>query len=77
MAGGWRRGRRGYNGVHNKVTSNVFLSIGVIGCFALMFGAVLLWRQQKDRRKAVLMAIAALVLLGNVLIIAWPLTHSG
>jgi hypothetical protein len=59
------------------VTSNVFLSIGVIGCFALMLGSVLLWRQQKDRRKAVLMAIAALVLLGNVLIIAWPVAHGG
>ncbi len=54
------------------MTSSVFLSIGVLACFALMTGAIMLWRQQKDRRKAVLMGVAALVLMGNVLIIAWP-----
>lgn len=50
--------------------SNIFLSIGVIACFALIAGAFMLWTRQRDRRKAALMAIAALVLLGNVLIIA-------
>jgi hypothetical protein len=54
------------------VPKEVFLSIGVIATFALVLGAVAMWRKQGDRKKAGLMLAAAVVLLGNVLIIGWP-----
>ncbi|NIJ20478.1 hypothetical protein FHS95_002170 [Sphingomonas naasensis] len=45
----------------------LMLSIAVIAMFALVWGAVRTWRGG-DRFKGVLMLIAALVLLGNLLI---------
>ncbi len=51
---------------------DIFLTIGVIATFALVLGAVSMWRKQGDRKKAGLMLAAAAVLLGNVLIIGWP-----
>jgi hypothetical protein len=48
------------------------LSLAMLGVFALLFGATVIWRKGTNRQQAVLMAIAALVLLGNVLILAWP-----
>lgn len=48
------------------------LSLAMIGVFALLFGAVTIWRKGANRQEAMLMAIAALVLFGNVLIMVWP-----
>lgn len=48
------------------------LSLAMLGVFALFFGATAIWRKGTNRQQAVLMAIAALVLLGNVLILTWP-----
>lgn len=48
------------------------LSLAMIGVFALLFGAVTIWRKGANRQQAMLMAIAALVLFGNVLIMVWP-----
>jgi hypothetical protein len=50
----------------------LLLSIAMLGVFALLFGAVTIWRKGTNRTQAVLMAVAALVLLGNVLILTWP-----
>jgi hypothetical protein len=50
----------------------LLLSIAMLGVFALLFGAVTIWRKGVNRTQAVLMAVAALVLLGNVLILTWP-----
>jgi hypothetical protein len=51
---------------------NLFLSITMICIFALIAGSVILFRKGHDRKRATLMAVAALVLFGNVLIWAWP-----
>jgi len=48
----------------------LLLSIAVVAMFALIWGGVRTWRGG-DRQKGVLMAICALVLLGNLLI--WSL----
>lgn len=45
----------------------LLLSIAVVAMFALVWGAVRTWRGG-DRFKGVLMVVAALVLLGNLLI---------
>jgi hypothetical protein len=54
------------------MTIELFLSIAVLAVGALIWGAVYIMRKGGDRKRGVLMLIAALVLLGNVLIIAWP-----
>ncbi|WBY17686.1 hypothetical protein PF049_05965 [Erythrobacteraceae bacterium WH01K] len=51
--------------------ASVFLSIAMLGVFALAVGAVLLWRRGV-RKQAGLMIVAALVLLANVLIWTVP-----
>lgn len=48
--------------------TGLFLGVAMLAVFALLSGAVVLRR--RDRRKSVLMAVCALVILGNVLIIA-------
>ncbi len=54
------------------LSPGLLLSVAMLGVFALLFGAVTIWRKGANRTQAVLMAIAALVLLGNVLILTWP-----
>lgn len=50
-----------------------FLSIAMIAIIALTWGGVKQVRNPEDRKRGWLMLIAALVLLGNVLIWAVPL----
>jgi hypothetical protein len=52
--------------------NTIVLSIAVLAAFALFAGAVHLWIMRGDKKKAILMALAALVLLGNIAIIAAP-----
>jgi hypothetical protein len=54
------------------LSPGLLLSVAMLGVFALLFGAITIWRKRANRTQAVLMAIAALVLLGNVLILTWP-----
>ena len=57
------------------IPENILLSIAMLASFALVLGG---WRtitRGGDRLRGVLMIVAALVLLGNVLIWAWPLPH--
>ena len=54
------------------LSPGLLLSMAMLGVFALLFGAVTIWRKGGNRRQALLMAIAALVLLGNILILTWP-----
>lgn len=49
--------------------SAALLSIAMLAVFALVAGAFYLFRGRRDVGKAWLMLIAALVLLGNVLLI--------
>jgi len=48
------------------------LSIAMLAVLALVLGAVHVILRRGDRRQGVLMLVAAAVLLGNVLIWAWP-----
>jgi len=50
----------------------VVMSLVVLAIFALLLGARVVWRRG-DRQRAVLMAIAALVIAGNVAIWAVPI----
>ncbi|WP_156678864.1 hypothetical protein [Sphingomonas profundi] len=51
----------------------LFLGTAMLAVFALAAGGLYLIRRRvADRRRGVLMIVAALVLLGNVLILAWP-----
>jgi len=52
-------------------TPDILLSIMMLAVGALIWGGIVLWRRGDDKRKALLMGAAALVLLGNVLI--WTL----
>jgi hypothetical protein len=54
------------------MTSDAFYSIAMIAAFALAAGGIWFWRKGEDRRKGALMIAMSLVLLGNVLIFAWP-----
>lgn len=49
------------------------LSVAVIAAFALAVGAVNLLRRRQDRKRAILMLIAAAVLIGNVVVWTIPL----
>ncbi|TVV74075.1 hypothetical protein [Sphingomonas solaris] len=54
--------------------TSLFLTIAMLAVFALVAGGVYLIRRRvADRRRGVLMIVAALVLLGNVLILTWPI----
>lgn len=47
----------------------ILLSIAMVGFFALMGGGLYLIASRRDPRKGLLMWVAALVLLGNILIL--------
>lgn len=51
----------------NPSLNPLMLSIAVLAVFALVWGGIRIFRSG-DRQKGVLMLVAALVLLGNVLI---------
>jgi hypothetical protein len=59
----------GYAGL---MASSLFLSIGVLASFALVGGGLYTWRKEQDAKRGMLMIVAALLVLGNVLILAWP-----
>jgi len=54
------------------LSPSLLLSLAMLGVFALLFGAITIWRKGDNRKQSVLMVIAAFVLLGNVLILTWP-----
>ena len=49
------------------------LSVAVIAALALVVGALNLLRKRQDRKRAILMLVAAAVLVGNVMIWTIPL----
>lgn len=48
------------------------LSLAMLGAAALIYGGIRIIKQSKDRRRGILMLVAAAVLVMNVLLIAWP-----
>jgi len=50
------------------------LSLAVLAAFVLAGGGVWLIAKRRDRRRGVLMLLAALILLGNVWILTAPIT---
>jgi hypothetical protein len=59
--------------VNLSASAGLLLSLAMLGVFALMFGSAFAWRKGTNRKQAALMAVAALVLLANVLILVWPM----
>jgi len=57
------------------VTEPALLSISMFAVFALVAGGGWMIAKRHNKKQGVLMLVAALVLLGNVLIWAWPV-HS-
>jgi hypothetical protein len=57
------------------VSEPALLSICMLAVFALVAGGGWMIARRNNRKQGVLMLVAALVLLGNVLIWAWPLHH--
>ena len=43
-------------------------AISMLAVFALIFGGIYLWIKKRDRSKAVLMFVLAVVIFGNVMI---------
>lgn len=54
------------------MTEPALLSISMLAVFALVLGGGWMIAKRNQKKQGVLMLIAALVLLGNVLIWAWP-----
>lgn len=52
--------------------SETILSLAVIASVALVWGGVRLIRRAHETRKGWLMIVAALVMMANVMIVAWP-----
>ena len=52
--------------------TGLFLSLAMLAVFALAAGGAWMIARRRDRRRGMLMLVMAAVLLGNVLIIAWP-----
>lgn len=57
------------------MTQPALLSVSMLAVFALALGGGWIVARRGNKKQGVLMLIAALVLLGNVLIWAWP-AHS-
>jgi hypothetical protein len=57
------------------VTEPALLSISMLAVFALALGGGWIVAKRREKKQGVLMLIAALVLLGNILIWAWPVAH--
>jgi hypothetical protein len=57
------------------VTEPALLSVSMLAVFALGLGGGWIIAKRREKKQGVLMLIAALVLLANVLIWAWPSVH--
>lgn len=55
------------------IDSPTALSVAMLACFALVWSGIWLIRTRRDRTRGILMLVAALVLLGNVLIWVVPI----
>lgn len=53
-------------------TSPLILSLAIVAVFALGWGGGRLLRRREERTRGLLMIVAALVVLANVLLWAWP-----
>ena len=62
--------RKGYE----RRMTEFALSLGVLAAFSLAGGGIWLIAKRRDRKRGVLMLLAALVLLGNVWILTAPIT---
>jgi len=56
----------------SQSTFDILLSVAMLVVIALAWGGIFLVRRGTDRKRAVLMLVAAAVLLGNILIWTWP-----
>ena len=54
-------------------TGSLLLSIAMLAAIVLLVFGIKMTRKVEDRRRGVLMIVAALVLIANVLIWTWPM----
>lgn len=53
-------------------TPDLVMSLAMLAVTGLAFGGVVQIRRTQDRRRGILMLVAAAVLFGNVLLLVWP-----
>ena len=56
----------------HSATISTFLALAMFAIFALIGGGAYVIFRKRDRLRGALMIAAAIVLLGNVLILTWP-----
>lgn len=56
----------------SQPTFDMMLSVTMVVIVALAWGGIVLVRKRNDRGRGWLMIVAAIILLGNVLIWTWP-----
>ncbi len=56
----------------STVSFDVLMSLSMFAFIALVWGGIVLLRRGNDRKRAILMLTAAVVLLGNILVWTWP-----
>ena len=49
--------------------ASIALTLAMFGAFALVWGGITVWRKQGDRKRGILMLVAAAVLIANVAIL--------
>ncbi|MDO6415736.1 hypothetical protein Q4F19_15200 [Sphingomonas sp. BIUV-7] len=54
------------------ISGAVAYSIAMLACFTLVWGGIWLIAKRRDRKRGILMLVAAVVLLGNVLVWVMP-----
>ena len=53
-------------------TPDLAMSLAMLAVAGLAFGGIVQIRRAEDRKRGILMLVAAVVLLGNVLLLVWP-----
>lgn len=56
----------------STVSFDVLMSLSMFAFIVLVWGGIVLLRRGNDRKRAILMLTAAVVLLGNILVWTWP-----
>jgi high-affinity Fe2+/Pb2+ permease len=55
------------------ISTSAALSIAMLAAFALVWGGIWLIAKRRDRKRGILMLVAAAVLVGNVLVWVVPI----
>jgi hypothetical protein len=53
-------------------TPDLVMSLAMLAVAGLTWGGITQIRRVQDRKRGILMLVAAVVLLGNILVLVWP-----